>query len=159
VENPFIYGKVAYGESFADREAEVEELIADIASGQNVIIFSPRRYGKTSLILEVLDRVKEEGFLAVYLDLFKVTSKEAFIAAYAKEMARLYKGGIRSMLQKVKALLPRLVPKVVVKGEGTGVDMEFGFDPRDEKTPLLDDLFEGVADHKLTAGQKGCSSL
>jgi hypothetical protein len=145
VENPFVYGKVARGKSFADRKAEIEELMADIASGQNVIIFSPRRYGKTSLILEVLDWAKGEGLLTVYLDLFKVTSKEAFIAAYAKEIARLYRGGIRSMLQKVKALLPRLVPKVVMKGEGTEVELEFEFDPRGEKTPLLDDLFEAMA--------------
>lgn len=58
------------------------------------------------------------------------------------------------MLQKVKALLPRLVPKVVVKGEGTGVDMEFGFDPREEKTPLLDDLFEGVATISSQQGKR-----
>jgi len=119
VENPFVYGKVARGEAFANREAEIGELVADIASSQNVIIFSPRRYGKTSLILEVLDHVKGEGLLAVYLDLFKVTSEEAFIAAYAKEIARLYRGGIRSMLRKVKNLLPRLVPQVVMKGEGS----------------------------------------
>ncbi len=69
------------------------------------------------MILEVLDRVKEEGFLTVYLDLFKVTSEEAFIAAYAREIARLQGGGIRSMLRRVKELLPRLIPKVVMKGE------------------------------------------
>jgi hypothetical protein len=144
MENPFVYGKVARGESFADREAEIAELMADIASSQNVILFSPRRYGKTSLILEVLDCVRGEGLLTVYLDLFKVTSEEAFIAAYAKEIARLQSGGVRAILRKVKALLPRLVPKVVVKGE-TGVEVEFEFDPRGERAPLLDDLFEAVA--------------
>jgi len=156
VENPFVYGKVARGESFADREAEIRELMADIASSQNVILFSPRRYGKTSLILEVLDRVKKEGLLSVYLDLFKVTSEETFIAAYAKEVARLYRGGIRSMLRKVKELLPRLVPKVVVKGEEIGIEMEFEFDPRGEKTPLLDDLFEAVA---TISSQQGKSAV
>ena len=90
MENPFVYGKVVRGKYFADREAEIAELINDIASGQNVIVFSPRRYGKTSLILEVLDRVKAEGLLTFYLDLFKVTSQETFIAAYAKEVARLH---------------------------------------------------------------------
>ena len=60
MENPFVYGKVARGAAFADREAEIDELMADIASSQNVIIFSPRRYGKTSLILEVLDRIREQ---------------------------------------------------------------------------------------------------
>ena len=154
MENPFVYGKVARGEYFADREEEIEELTADIASGQNVILFSPRRYGKTSLILEVLDRVKGEGFLTVYLDLFKVTSEEAFIAAYAKEIARLQGGGIRSMLRKVKDLLPRLVPKVVVKSEETGVEVEFEFDPRGERAPLLDDLFEAVATVSSQQGKR-----
>ena len=71
MENPFVYGKVVRGKYFADREAEIAELINDIASGQNVIVFSPRRYGKTSLILEVLDRVKAEGLLTFYLDLLR----------------------------------------------------------------------------------------
>jgi len=150
MENPFVYGKVARGAAFADREAEIDELMADIASSQNVIIFSPRRYGKTSLILEVLDRIREQGLLVLYLDLFKVTSEEGFIAAYAKEIAGLHKGGIRSVLGKVKDLLPRLVPKVVVRSEKSGMEVEFEFDPRAEKTPLLDDLFEAVA----TVGEK-----
>lgn len=154
MENPFIYGKVARGEYFADRGTEIEELIADIASGQNVIIFSPRRYGKTSLILEVLDRIQQEGALVVYLDLFKVTSKEAFIAYYAQGVARLYSGGIHSILRKVKALLPRLIPKVIVKGEGTEVELEFGFDQRGEKVPLLDDLFEAVATISSQQGKR-----
>ena len=145
MENPFVYGKVARGESFADREVEIEELMTDIASGQNVIIFSPRRYGKTSLVLEVLDRVKEEGLLTVYLDLFKVTSEEGFIAAYAKEVAQLQSGSIRSVLRKLRELLPRLVPKVVMRSEKAGVEVEFEFDPRSERAPLLDDLFEAVA--------------
>lgn len=154
MENPFVYGKVARGESFADREGEIEELMADIASGQNVIIFSPRRYGKTSLILEVLDRAREEGLLAVYLDLFKVTSEEGFIAAYAKEVARLQTGGIRSVLQKLGELLPRLVPKVVMRGEKAGVEVEFEFNSRGEIAPLLDDLFEAVATIGKKSGKK-----
>jgi len=143
--NPFVYGKVARGEFFADREQEIAELSSDILSGQNVILFSPRRYGKTSLILEVLDRVRAQGVLAVYLDLFKVTSEEGFVSAYAKEIARLCEGGIRSALKRIRSLLPRLVPKVVVKGEGVEVELEFEFDLRGEREPLLDDLFEAVA--------------
>jgi len=145
MENPFVYGKVVRGESFADREAEIKELMADIQSSQNVVIFSPRRYGKTSLVLEVLDRAREQGILAVYLDLFKVTSEEGFIADYAKEVARLEPGGIRSMLRNLRELFPRLVPKVVLKSEKAGVEVEFEFDPRGERAPLLDDLFDVVA--------------
>lgn len=154
MENPFVYGKVVRGKYFADREAEIAELKNDIASSQNVIVFSPRRYGKTSLILEVLDRVKDEGLLTCYIDLFKVTSQETFIAAYAREVARLQGGRIQTMLKKIRDLLPRLVPKVVMKGEKVGLEVEFEFDPRADKGPLFDDLFEAVATMSLQTGKK-----
>lgn len=154
MENPFVYGKVVRGKCFADREAEIAELRNDIASSQNVIVFSPRRYGKTSLILEVLDRVKAEGLLTCYIDLFKVTSQETFIAAYAREVARLQGGRIQTMLKKIRDLLPRLVPKVVMKGEKVDLEVEFEFDPRADKGPLFDDLFEAVATMSLQTGKK-----
>jgi hypothetical protein len=47
VENPFRYGTVATGAYFTDREADLAELEADIRSGQNVVIISARRYGRT----------------------------------------------------------------------------------------------------------------
>ena len=154
MENPFVYGKVVRGKYFADREAEIAELKNDIASSQNVIVFSPRRYGKTSLILEVLDRVKVDGLLTCYIDLFKVTSQETFIAAYAREVARLQGGRIQTMLKNIRDLLPRLVPKVVMKGEKVDLEVEFEFDPRADKGPLFDDLFEAVATMSLQTGKK-----
>lgn len=154
MENPFVYGKVVRGKYFADREAEIAELKNDIVSSQNVIVFSPRRYGKTSLILEVLDRVKDEGLLTCYIDLFKVTSQETFIAAYAREVARLQGGRIQTMLKKIRDLLPRLVPKVVMKGEKVDLEVEFEFDPRADKGPLFDDLFEAVATMSLQMGKR-----
>jgi hypothetical protein len=51
--NPFRYGELALDEAFTDREAETRELKADIRNGQNVVLFSPRRYGKSSLVWRV----------------------------------------------------------------------------------------------------------
>lgn len=155
MENPFVYGKVVRGEAFADREEEMAEVLADIESGQNVILFSPRRYGKTSLILEVLARAQDQGLLTVYLDLFKVTSSDVFVAAFAKEVAGLYRGGARSILRKVRSLLPRLVPKVVIKGERADLELEFEFDPRGDRAPLLDDLFEATERVCQEQGKRG----
>lgn len=46
--NPFFYGGIAQGDSFTDRDAELAELAADLRTGQNVVLISPRRLGKTS---------------------------------------------------------------------------------------------------------------
>ena len=49
--NPFRYGALAFDEAFTDREREMRELESDIRNGQDVVVFAPRRYGKSSLVL------------------------------------------------------------------------------------------------------------
>ena len=48
--NPFLFGALALDESFADRREEIAELASDMRNGQDVVIFAPRRYGKSSLV-------------------------------------------------------------------------------------------------------------
>ena len=48
--NPFNFGDLALDEGFTDREQELRELEADILNGQNVVVFAPRRFGKSSLV-------------------------------------------------------------------------------------------------------------
>jgi hypothetical protein len=40
--NPFEYGRIVTGEDFADREKETEQLLKDLKSGQNILLYSPR---------------------------------------------------------------------------------------------------------------------
>ena len=46
--NPFRFGNVVIDE-FADRESELAEVEADMRNGQDLVIFAPRRLGKSSL--------------------------------------------------------------------------------------------------------------
>src|SRR5437868_5392057 len=69
MENPFRYGEVVRGDYFASRTREQAELASDVRSGQNVVLISPRRFGKTSLVLETLEDLRSEGVLHVYVDL------------------------------------------------------------------------------------------
>ncbi len=49
----------------------MSELVNDINNGSNVIIFSPRRNGKTSLINQVLEIARQKGVLTFYIDLIR----------------------------------------------------------------------------------------
>ena len=53
-ENPFRYGQVVTGEYFTNREDEIKEISEEIVSGQNIILISPRRYGKTGVVIIIL---------------------------------------------------------------------------------------------------------
>jgi AAA+ ATPase superfamily predicted ATPase len=64
--NPFKYGTVVSGDDFADRQKELKELAVKLKETVRIFLLAPRRYGKTSLIKGVLNRLKKKGFLVVY---------------------------------------------------------------------------------------------
>ncbi|MFH1222315.1 MAG: ATP-binding protein [Candidatus Micrarchaeota archaeon] len=55
-ENPFIFGKVVRGEHFCDREDEIDKIKKMVDSKQHMVVISPRRYGKTSLVINALEK-------------------------------------------------------------------------------------------------------
>ena len=142
--NPFSFDKEASGEGFCDREQEIEELLGDIRSCHNVIIFSQRRYGKTSLIKTVLDMAKQGGFLTVYVDLYHVLSEEDFVIAYAKAVARaMEEGSLERFFQTLKSIFSSLRPKMTLDAEGKP---EFTFGLEVGRDPVMDieDVVESV---------------
>src|SRR3954454_21411516 len=82
--NPFRYGDLALDEAFTDRAEQVAELASDMRNGQNVVVYAPRRYGKSSLVLRASEHALADGVLVAYCDLMKTPTKERFAAALAK---------------------------------------------------------------------------
>jgi hypothetical protein len=89
VSNPFKYGPIALDESFTDRDAEVVELSADALNGQDVVIFAPRRYGKTSLVHRVAQRLTTRRALVAEVNLWFTPTKEKLAGRLAREVADL----------------------------------------------------------------------
>lgn len=83
--NPFNFGDLALDAAFADRERELAELVADIRNGQNVVVFAPRRYGKSSLVWRAAQQlVARNQALVAQVDLMLTPTKEQFAGALAK---------------------------------------------------------------------------
>ena len=53
-------------------------------NGQDVLVYAPRRYGKSSLVLRAAQRAIRKGILVGYCDLMRTPTKERFAAALAK---------------------------------------------------------------------------
>lgn len=65
VSNPFDHHRPVGDTRLLDREAERAQLHEWITSGRNILVYGPRRRGKTSLLLAVLD---ETPRIALYAD-------------------------------------------------------------------------------------------
>ena len=84
--NPFVLGVISPDAPFCDREPELETLAQHIRNKGNVVLFSPRRYGKTSLVKRVHAGLAQKAFLAIYVDLFGVPRVEEVARRIAKSV-------------------------------------------------------------------------
>ncbi len=83
--NPFNFGDLALDETFTDRERELAELESDVLNGQNVVVFAPRRYGKSSLVWRATQElVTRHDMLVAQVDLMRTATKEQFAAKLAQ---------------------------------------------------------------------------
>ncbi len=83
--NPFYYGGVVRDMHFCNRKKEINELVADIEAGLNVMLYAPRRFGKTSLVMKALEKI---SYPVVFMDLMGIVNAEEFINAYFNALSR-----------------------------------------------------------------------
>jgi hypothetical protein len=84
--NPFVYGEIVPGEAFADRDAELDRLVADLSEAQKVFLISPRRYGKSSLVRRALTALGRRGALTIEVTVSAYSSYVAFLEGYARAL-------------------------------------------------------------------------
>jgi len=92
--NPFEYSDPVTGDSFADRRAELQTLTSRMLAGQNVVLISPRRYGKTSLIMNAQVRVRRRGGRTGLANLFWCRNRQDV----AHELANAREIGVHVVL-------------------------------------------------------------
>lgn len=99
VKNPFIFGKIVRGNDFCDRKTEVKEIVKSVSSKNNLVIISPRRYGKTSLVINALER---NNIPFLFIDCSNIINENVFLERLTSAyLERLKKGDV---LEKVKYL-------------------------------------------------------
>ncbi len=88
-DNPFVYGEIVPAAAFADRETERHRLVTDLASGQKVFLISPRRYGKSSLVRQVLADLARRRMLTLEFTVSSFTSYVGFLEGYTRALMGL----------------------------------------------------------------------
>ena len=80
LKNPFKFDVEVAGEFFCGRENDIEELSDYIYNTTNVIMFSKRRIGKSSLIKEVFSSHLENNVLKAHIDIYSISNtRELFL--------------------------------------------------------------------------------
>ena len=118
MENPFKYGGVVRGSYFADRTQELAELLREMQNLARVFLISPRRFGKTCLLFNLMDKLRDIGFATAYLDLNAYPDVRTLAAALTHLTAKALESNVEKLL-KIFSGLQRLRPKVTVAHDGS----------------------------------------
>ncbi|MGH9137295.1 MAG: AAA family ATPase [Acidimicrobiales bacterium] len=119
--NPFRYGAPVEDDNFCDRDTELAALIARMRSGIHAFVLSPRRYGKTSLLLEALRQFRARKGRGGYANLLLCTTPDevagTVLSAVVREVLRPAGRVVRSVEDIVRHV--RVSPKVSFAPDGS----------------------------------------
>ena len=93
---PFKFGTIVENDFFTDRIKELEEVKRKLDSENHLVLISPRRYGKSSLLNKALTQLDRPS---ITIDFMKVLSIEDLAAQILKAIFRIYK------MEKIKHLM------------------------------------------------------
>jgi len=127
--NPFRFGPLALDDAFTDREAEVASLVTDARNGQDVVVFAPRRYGKSSLVWRVAQELVTQDVLVAQMDLMRTPTKDQFAAKLARTIHEDLASRLWNAKERLKVFAGlRLKPTITVNPTDGAVS--FSFDAR-----------------------------
>ena len=113
IRNPFITRGYIPDECFCDRVSETQRLSKSLMNGNDVVLFSPRRMGKTGLIGHVFDREDiKSSYYTFFVDILHTTSLREFTFFLGKEVFRALQPAGRKVIDKLVAALKSLRGKI-----------------------------------------------
>src|SRR5690606_17281186 len=78
-DNPFVLNAYVSPQLFCDREEETETISSALRNGRHVMLYSPRRFGKTGLIHHVFNGLgKVRGARTVFADIYAARDVHEF---------------------------------------------------------------------------------
>ena len=143
VKNPFIVGKYLSDKYFCGRESETEFLRKQVENGRNVALISPRRLGKSGLILHFFNQPDiKERYHVFFVDIYATSSLAEFVYLLGKEIYEQLKPSTAVWKEKFFQIIASL--RVGLKPDPlTGlVDLDLGLGDIQSPQTTLDEIFE-----------------
>lgn len=132
---PFQYGTLVDKDSFVNRVEDRRQLKEFLSAGINVMLISPRRWGKSSLVKVAMDELKEENerVRICFIDAFSIKTEAEFLQTFAREVISCASSTWEKRLEDVKRFLSGVTPSITVKenmSETLSLDLKLGFEEK-----------------------------
>lgn len=138
IDNPFLISGYESPRYFCDRETETKNMLNALKNGRNITLTSPRRMGKTGLILHLFHQIKEQNpsVATIYIDLYATTNSAEFTKALASAVLGQLDSDPMKILKKAEELF-------------RGIRPTLSFDPINGKPKIGLDFAQGQEESTL----------
>lgn len=149
MERVFVYGTSVEGNNFTDREEETKRLKLNFENGINVILISPRRMGKSSIVKKVKSQIDKPGIMVVNMDIYDCRSEYDFYNRFAAALIKETSSKSEQVLENIKRFLIRLTPKISFSPDPTTeFSLSLGITPQNYQPEEILQLPELIAKEK-----------
>ena len=148
---PFEYGTIAENEYFIDRVEDRRDLKNYLGNGINVMLISPRRWGKSSLVKAAMEELKreEEDVRVCYLDAFKIYTEEDFYNKFACAVIQGVSTSLEKRWSDIVKFVQYISPSLTINRDPVNaVEVKLGFKPLKESAEEILNLPERMAEAK-----------
>ena len=140
-QSPFQFGTLATNENFIDRQEDRALLKQLLSSHINVMLISPRRWGKSSLVKKAMTELADEDkdVRVCYIDAFSIGSEAEFYRMFASQVIACASSKVERWIEDAKKFLSGVIPQVVINDQITdfmAFDLKFVPQERDKMTIL-----------------------
>lgn len=121
----FLVGKPVTGKQLVGREEIIRQVIQLTSNGQSVVLVAPRRFGKTSILLEILRRLKGKNIYSMYIDFFATPTKEILAEKITESV--LFNKKLHSIFYKFKDNISEMLKHIEFKQTVEDFNFILGF--------------------------------
>lgn len=108
--NTFKFGIPVEGDYYLHRP-DLENFVSQFLINRiHVVLIGPRRFGETSFLLNLLNKLSKESYSYVFVDIFNITSHRDFLHQILRGL-KSKKGCVDSLREMVESI-PKLRPKI-----------------------------------------------
>lgn len=136
--NPFVEYGYKGPEYFCDREEETAGMVRDLQNESNVALISPRRIGKSGLIMHVFGQLKklEPKSVCIYIDLLSTRDTSQFINLFASRVIGALDTLSQSAFRRIAQFFGSVSPTLSFDEFTGSPQLSFTIQPQQQRSTL-----------------------
>lgn len=145
---PFQFGSLAEKENFIDRVEDRALLKQLLMSGIHVMLISPRRWGKSSLVKATANELMDEykDVRVCFIDAFSISTENEFYRTFASQVMSCAASRFERGIEDMKKFFTGAVPQLVIRDKVTEfVTFDLRFQPLEKDKLEILELPEKIA--------------